>query len=142
MTDFVNKAATKIAAAREKMREYRLFAKNKTKAGKDRMTARVATLIEGVQKHLGDALRSAQSGKQRLGKYARLATAKVEHLHETMKKLVPQIRYWLRTGFVAANKIISLHIPELYSIVRGGREKGRVRAELGNPAPEGRLPSG
>ncbi len=119
LKDFVNKAATKISAAREKMREYRLFAKNKTKAGKDRMTAQVVTLIEGVQKHLGAALKLAESGKQRLGKYARLATAKVEHLHETTKKLVPQIRYWLKTGFVAANKIISLHIPELYSIVRG-----------------------
>ena len=119
LKDFVNKAATKISAAREKMREYRLFAKNKTKAGKDRMTAQVVTLIEGVQKHLGAALKLAETGKQRLGKYARLATAKVAHLHETTKKLVPQIRYWLKTGFVAANKIISLHIPELYSIVRG-----------------------
>jgi hypothetical protein len=36
-----------------------------------------------------------------------------------MSKLVPQIRYWLRTGFVAAGKIINLHIPELYSVVRG-----------------------
>jgi hypothetical protein len=43
----------------------------------------------------------------------------VTQLHETMKKLVPQIRYWLKTGFVAADKIISLHIPELYSVVRG-----------------------
>jgi hypothetical protein len=32
---------------------------------------------------------------------------------------VPQIRYWLKTGFVAANKVINLHVPELYSIVRG-----------------------
>jgi transposase, IS5 family len=119
LKDFVNKAATKISAAKEKMREYRLFAKHKTKAGKDRMTAQVVTLIEGVQKHLGEALKSSESGKQRLGKYARLATAKVERLHETVKKLAPQIRYWLKTGFVAANKIISLHIPELYSIVRG-----------------------
>jgi len=36
-----------------------------------------------------------------------------------MDRLLPQIRYWLRTGFVAADKIISLQIPELYSIVRG-----------------------
>src|SRR5260370_9250235 len=36
-----------------------------------------------------------------------------------MKTLVPQIRYWIRTGFVAANKVVSLHVPELYSIVRG-----------------------
>lgn len=119
LKDFVNKASTKISAAKQKMREYRLFAKSKTKAGKDRLTAQVVTLVEAVQKELGPALKLAESGKQRLGKYAQLATAKVAHLHATTKKLVPQIRYWLRTGFVAANKIISLHIPGLYSIVRG-----------------------
>ena len=119
LKDFVGKAAKKIVEAKEKVREYRLFAKHKTKAGKDRMTAQLATLIEGVQKHLGQALRAAAASRQRLGKYARLATEKVEGLHETMKKLVPQIRYWLKTGFVATDKIISLHIPELYSIVRG-----------------------
>ena len=93
LKDFVEKAATKIAAAKEKVREYRLFAKNKTKEGKDRMTAQLATLVESVQKQLGEALQVAASGKRRLGKYARLATAKVEQLHETMKKLLPQIRY-------------------------------------------------
>src|SRR5947207_4030996 len=36
-----------------------------------------------------------------------------------MATLLPQIRYWIRTSFVAANKIVSVHIPELYSIVRG-----------------------
>lgn len=119
LRDFVNRAAQKIAAAKERVREYRLFAKNKTKAGKDRMTAQLATLVEAIQAQLGKALKAANASKERLGKYARLATAKVEQLHGTMSKLVPQIRYWLRTGFVAADKIISLHIPELYSIVRG-----------------------
>ena len=36
-----------------------------------------------------------------------------------MTKLLPQIRYWIKTGFVAPNKIVSLHMPEVYSIVRG-----------------------
>ena len=36
-----------------------------------------------------------------------------------MSRLLPQIRHWMRTGFVASGKIISLHIPRLYSIVRG-----------------------
>lgn len=49
----------------------------------------------------------------------RVALAKLSRLHRTMAKLVPQIRYWLKTGYVAANKIISLQIPELYAIVRG-----------------------
>ena len=119
LKEFVSKAATKLASGSEKVRAYRLFAKTKTKAEKDRMTAELAALVEGVQKQLGKALLSAEAGKERLGKYARLATAKVEQLHETMKRLVPQIRYWLKTGFVATDKIISLHIPELYSIVSG-----------------------
>jgi len=48
-----------------------------------------------------------------------VARRKLTELHETMGKLVPQIRHWLRTGFVAPGKIISLNIPQLYSIVRG-----------------------
>jgi hypothetical protein len=32
---------------------------------------------------------------------------------------LPQIRYWLRTGFVAKNEIVSLYIPEIYAILRG-----------------------
>ncbi len=36
-----------------------------------------------------------------------------------MQTLLPQIRYWIKTGWVAANKIVSLQIPEIYSIVRG-----------------------
>ena len=48
-----------------------------------------------------------------------MAHAKTKRLHEAMTKLLPQIRYWIKTSFVAANKIISVHIPQLYSIVRG-----------------------
>jgi hypothetical protein len=40
-----------------------------------------------------------------------VARRKLGEWHETMSKLVPQIRYWLRTGFVAAGKVINLHIP-------------------------------
>ena len=119
LKDFVGNAAAKLAAAREQLRDYRLFAKSKTKAAKDQMTAELAALVESVQEQLGKALDLAKASKQRLGKYALMATEKVEQLHETMKRLVPQIRYWLKTGFVATDKIISLHIPELYSIVRG-----------------------
>ena len=39
-------------------------------------------------------------------------------MHGTMQTLLPQIRYWIKTGWVAANKIVSLQIPEIYSIVR------------------------
>jgi len=55
----------------------------------------------------------------RLRGYKKVALANLPRLHGTMGKLAPQIRCWLRTRFVAANKIISLQIPELYAIVRG-----------------------
>jgi hypothetical protein len=37
-----------------------------------------------------------------------MAREEIVRLQQTMARLVPQIRYWLKTGFVAADKIISL----------------------------------
>lgn len=117
LKEFVARAGTKFQAAKEKVREYRLFAK--TKAVKDRMVGQMAAIVEGVQKQLAPALLAAAAGRGRLGKYCKVSMAKLQRLHETMRMLVPQIRYWLRTGWVAKDKVISLHIPELYSVVRG-----------------------
>ncbi len=117
---FVENAAKQFKTAKEEVREYRLFAKHKTKAVKDQMVARMTTLVERVNAQLGKVLAAvAGSARSRSSKHAEMAEAKLQGLHETMKKLAPQIRYWLKTGFVAANKVISLHVPELYSIVRG-----------------------
>jgi hypothetical protein len=113
---FVVAAASKLKAGREILREYRLFAKSK--AVKDRMVGDMATIIEGIQLKLASALKRASPAGRMRG-FSRAARAKVESLHQTMNKLIPQIRYWLRTGWVAKDKIISIHIPELYSIVRG-----------------------
>jgi len=64
-------------------------------------------------------LAAAAGNGHKLRGQAVVARRKLGEWHETMGKLVPQIRYWLRTGFVAAGKILNLHIPELYSVVRG-----------------------
>lgn len=117
LKNFAEKAASTFKLARQKVREYRLFAKHRTKATKDRMVARMTAVVEQVNRHLGKALMAVSSSAG--SRTAKLAKAKLVRLHETMKTLAPQIRYWLRTGFVAANKVISLHLPELYSIVRG-----------------------
>jgi hypothetical protein len=117
LKQFVEKARGKLKAAKEKVRKYRLFSKDKTKAAKNRMVAEMAGLVEGINEQLGRALNTATVS--RLSKYGLVARAKVVRLQETMTKLVPQIRYWLKTGYVASDKIINLHIPELYSIVRG-----------------------
>jgi hypothetical protein len=116
---FLKKAGELFVAAKRKVREYRLFAKAKSKAAKDRMVAQMATVVEAVQKQLAPALHRAGTAMAKLRRHRKLAWTKLQHVHQTMTKLLPQIRYWLRTGYVAANKIISLYVPELYSIVRG-----------------------
>jgi len=116
---FASTVAKQVKTAGEKLREYRLFAKDKSKAAKDKMVAKMATVIEAINEQLARAIEAAGSTTSRVTKYGVVAREKLTELHQTMGKLVPQIRYWLRTGFVAVDKIISLHIPELYSIVRG-----------------------
>src|SRR6185503_4007951 len=120
LKEFVAKAMSLFASAKKKLREYRLFAKRKTKAAKDKMVAQMTTVIENANRLLGRALQgAAAAAKGRLRKYKKVAWSRLVQLQRTMTQLTPQIRYWLRTGFVAANKIISLQIPEVYSIVRG-----------------------
>lgn len=119
LTEFVTRVSSKLKAAKEKVRDYRLFGRDKTKAIKNKMVAGMASLVESINGQLGDALAALAKSGSRTSKYGLIARAKLGRLHQTMKKLVPQIRYWLRTGFVAADKIISMQIPELYSIVRG-----------------------
>jgi hypothetical protein len=111
--------AAKFTAGKKRLRAFRLFAKEKSKKARMKLTSEMANLVEDVQSHLARALRAAEPHKQRLVKYAKVAHAKAKQLHDAMTKLLPQIRYWIKTGFVAANKVISIHIPELYSIVRG-----------------------
>jgi IS5 family transposase len=117
---FLAKTSELVASAKRKVREYRLFAKEKSKAAKNKMVAQMTTVVEKVQRRLGETLGAVSAaGSSRLRRYKKVALAKLARLHETMGKLVPQIRYWLKTGYVAANKIISLQIPQLYAIVRG-----------------------
>lgn len=117
---FVAKVATLFTRAKRKVREYRLFAKDKGKAAKDRMVAQMTTVIEQANRLLGQTLDNVSAEtSRRLRGYRKVAWAKLVRIQRTMAQLTPQIRYWLRTGYVAANKIISLQIPELYAIVRG-----------------------
>ncbi len=96
-----------------------MFAKDKTKKGKDRLVAQMTSIIEAINQKLGTALATASKQGRKLRGHAVVARRKLAELHETVGKLVPQIPHWLRTGFVASGKIINLHIPQLYSIVRG-----------------------
>jgi molybdopterin converting factor small subunit len=114
---FVQETVSQFEAARQKAREYRLFAK--TKESKDRVMTQMITIVKKLNEHLGKTLGEAAAQWGKLGKYAIVAKNKLVQLQETMSRLLPQIRYWIRTGSVASGKIISLHMPQLYSIVRG-----------------------
>jgi hypothetical protein len=46
---------------------------------------------------------AAAAQRATLHKYGIVATRKLEQLQQTMNKLLPQIRYWIRTGYVASN---------------------------------------
>jgi len=119
LAGFVKRAGSLFTAAKQRLRDYRLFAKDKSKAAKNRLVSEMAMVVEKIQSQLAEAIGEASRQTLRLKKFRKAAWGKLQHLHGTMTKLLPQIRYWLRTNRVARNKIISLHIPELYSIVRG-----------------------
>jgi hypothetical protein len=114
LKNFAQRAVRHFDAARKTVREYRLFAK--TKELRLKVMGKMIEVIGNLQQLLE---RAAAATNSRLTKFGKVAQAKALKLHETMKKLLPQIVYWHRTGRVAKNKIISVHLPELYSIVRG-----------------------
>jgi hypothetical protein len=116
---FAKAAVVKFREGKRRLRQFRLFAKDKSKSVRQKLMAQMANLVGSVQTKLATALGVAERHSNQLVGYAKVAHGKARRLHQTMKKLLPQIRYWIRTGFVAANKIVSVHIPELYSIVRG-----------------------
>lgn len=114
LRDFVAKAKPLFTAARKKIRGYHLFAK--TKEVRDRIIRQVARLVGVVNGGLERVLTKAGASANGM---VRAARRKAGKLQQTMSQLLPQIRYWLRTGRVARNKIISLQVPEVHSIVRG-----------------------
>jgi transposase, IS5 family len=117
LSEFAKGLVPQFKAAKQKVRAHRLFAG--TVSAKRKLTRELAAIVEKVNLELGRALQAAGAQRERLAKYGKVAWDKLHALHGTMDKLLPQIRYWLRTGRVAAGKIVNVHIPELYSIVRG-----------------------
>jgi hypothetical protein len=116
-SSFLEGAGAQFDAAKRVVREYRLFAK--TKAARLQVMGRMMRVVGAVQRLLGRAVKAASSLRSRVTKYGKVARAKLLGLHATMTRLLPQIHYWHRTGRVAKKKVISLHLPELYAIVRG-----------------------
>lgn len=115
LKEFARAMATRFDAAKATLRDFRLFAK--TGEQRRRGIAKMMGHVRRIQAALAPALKAASPA--RLKGYGRVAFAKASQLHDVMKKLLPQIAYWHRTGFVAANKIISLGMSNVYAVVRG-----------------------
>src|SRR5215813_3157227 len=91
---FVQGAGHLFERARRKLREFRLFARKKSKAARTQLTAEMAGVVEKVQRRLTTALEAATSHGLRLVRYKKVAWAQLGKLHRTMQTLLPQIRYW------------------------------------------------
>lgn len=115
--DFPEKLNQTAKKAAKKIRSYRFFAK--TKEEKTETIKQMTKLAENIQKNLANSLKAAVEKKEKLVNYEKVAMRTLQLLLVTIKKLIPQIRYWLKTGFVANDKVISMYIPDVYSIVRG-----------------------
>jgi len=83
-------AGNKFRAAKEQVRKYLLFAKDQTKAAKDKMVAQMASLVAGINQDLGKVLAAAAGQDQKLRGQAVVARRKLGEWHETMSKLVPR----------------------------------------------------
>lgn len=108
-------ARTKLKEVEKKIkalvRNSHLFAK--TKEAKAKVGKKLYYVITELHQELRKAL--LNSG----GKLRNKASRELEKLTAVMDKLLPQIKHFLDTGFVAPKKIIHLQMPDLYSIVRG-----------------------
>jgi IS5 family transposase len=91
-------------------RNSHLFAK--TREQKMKIGKKMYHTVKDIQ---GKILGIVASGTSATSK----AEKEIERLAGVMGDLLPQILYFLSTGFVAAKKIIHLQIPEIYSINRG-----------------------
>jgi len=105
--------------AKEKSGETKEETVETSKQARNRIIGEMAKIVAGIQEKLGEALEKATPAADELRKVGKAAHSKLVQMHQMMTLLLPQILYWLQTGKVAVDKIINLHIPELYSIVRG-----------------------
>lgn len=92
-------------------RSSHLFAK--TKEQKTAIGKKMYHEAKELQTLLAEAISNAE--RRLRGK----SSLELEKLSQVMGALLPQILYFIETGFVASKKIIHLQMSELYAIVRG-----------------------
>ena len=94
-------------------REYHLFAK--TKEEKDRLLKRMLKESQHLIEKTSEMTTRVRVKGQRVKESA---VEKLKEMKEVATILIPQIRYWMETGKVAAGKILHAGIREARAIVR------------------------
>lgn len=92
------------------VRNSHLFAK--TKEAKRRVAKKLLHVISEIHTQVKDALSQTSDIRSQTHR-------EILRLTEIMEKLIPQMRHFIETGFVASKKIIHLMMTDLYAIVRG-----------------------
>jgi hypothetical protein len=109
-----NKVKGKLRDLAKNLRKHRLF--SKTKEARLKVAAKMSQLSKDVLQDLGALISSIS--KNVSGKKKRAANH-MSDVYTTMMQLIGQIDYWIKTGRVSAEKIISLFQIDLRSIPRG-----------------------
>ena len=108
--DIKDSVKEKAQEIKELVRNSHLFAKGKEQKGK--VGRKIYHTVKELHASLAEIL---ATGSKLTSKGGKDLTALVS----LMDRLLPQIIFFLKTGFVAHKKIIHLQMSELYSIVRG-----------------------
>ena len=117
--DIKDNVKEKVQEIKELVRNSHLFAKGKEQKGK--VGRKIYHTVKELHASLAEIL---ATGSKLTSKGGKDLTALVS----LMDRLLPQILFFLKTGFVAHKKIIHLQMSELYSIVRG---KAGKKVEFG-----------
>ena len=117
MQGFARQAREARQKGQHLVRKCRFFSKSKD----ERLSAgrKLLGMVKSVKVKLGKALLDSKKGASRLKKYGKVARQKLELLYQSADRLIPQIRYWLDTGWVAKKKLVNILMPEICSIPRG-----------------------
>jgi hypothetical protein len=116
------------------VKDYYLFAKSKEE--KDESLKRIMQESEVMIREAGEVVKALGESGERV---RQSAIAKLTAMKRVTEKLLPQIGYWLRTGYVASGKILHPDLTEAKAIVRN---KAGKKVEFGLPYLINRLGGG
>jgi len=109
----------KTKAIYQKVKEPHLWAK--TKEVQQKLLEQIVKMSEELIETTQEVIKQVGA---RCGPAQQKAVAGLKRMVEVARQLIPQIKHWMKTGRVAAGKIIHAGITEARAIVRG---QGRVK---------------